>query len=221
MKRTNVLLERLFSGVSKQRLLILLGMGLLTAVSPQTGHAKEVLLDCYSSEMNTDIYRFYFAAQTILQRSNSWVKLSSIESPGTQYNIEFLGKLDETKKSHTIINTSDTGYWLGRDGKRPYTKKHAGLRVLGGFNVVSSIWVTINPDIKKLPEDLIGKRIGLFPEKFAQAPYWDILIDKVWKIRDKAKYTRIFFNPGCDALFRRLRAVCSVPGSQVENPSER
>jgi TRAP transporter TAXI family solute receptor len=72
--------------------------------------------------------------------------------------------------------------------------------VIAGFNLVSSIWVTLNPNIKKLPDDLIGKRVGLFPSKFGQAPYWDVLIDGVWGIKDKAKFTRMFFGPGANAL---------------------
>ncbi len=184
----------------RQGLLLFFGFILMMVMPLNYGHTKEVLLDCYTSDMGTEIYRLYFAPLNILQKAGSWVRISVIETPGTQYNIEHLAKLDPTKKARTIINTSDTGYWLARDGKPPYTMKHTNLRILGGFSVVSSIWVTLNPNIKKLPEDLIGKRVGIFPTKFAQAPYWDVLIEKVWGIKDKAKFTRMFFGPASDAL---------------------
>ena len=189
-----------FPGGLKRWVFILVAVVLLIAASPLSGYTKEVVLDVYTSEMGTDVYRFYFAPLDILQRVGSWVRISTVESPGTQYNIEYLAKLAPDKKARTVINTSDTGYWLAREGKPPYTREHTNLRVLAGFNVVSSIWVTNNPEIKKLPEDFTGKRVGLFPSKFAQAPYWDVLVDQVWGIKDKAKFTRMFFGPGADAL---------------------
>jgi TRAP transporter TAXI family solute receptor len=200
LSKKNGTIGKGFIGGAKVGLFILMAVTLVIALPPTFGLAKEVVLDCYTSEMGTDIYRFYFAPLDILQKAGSWVRLSTVETPGTQYNIEYLTKLDPAKKARTIINTSDTGYWLAREGKPPYTKKHTNLRILGGFSVVSSIWITLNPNVKKLPQDLIGKRIGIFPTKFAQAPYWDILIEKVWGIKDKAKFTRMFFAPAADAL---------------------
>jgi len=200
MKKRSGLAGGGFTGGAKRWLFIFVAVALLISFPPPPGHTKEVRLDAYTSELGTEIYRFYFAPLDILQKAGSWVRISTVETPGTQYNIEQLAKLDAAKKARTIINTSDTGYWLARGGKPPYTRKHTDLRILGGFSVVSSIWVTLDPKIKKLPEDLIGKRVGIFPAKFAQAPYWDVLIDKVWGIKDKAKFTRMFFGPAADAL---------------------
>jgi TRAP transporter TAXI family solute receptor len=173
---------------------------LLGASGPTTKPPQTVTLDALASEMGTDIYRTFFGVADILQRTGSWVRMSPVESPGTQYNVEYLAKIDPAKKSRTIINTSDTGYWLAREGKPPHTKKHTNLRVIGGFNVTAVNWVTLDPNMKKLPDDIIGKRMGIFPARFAQAPYWDILINQVWRIRDKAKFTQINFNPAADAL---------------------
>ena len=200
MEKRNAFMTRGFSVSLRTWLFILVAMTLLITVSPAPGNTKEVMLDAYTSGMGTEIYRFYFAPLDILQRVGSWVRISTVESPGTQYNIEYLAKLAPEKKKKTIINTSDTGYWLARAGKPPYTRKHTNLRVIAGFSLVSSIWVTLNPNIKKLPDDFIGKRIGMFPSKFGQAPYWDVLIDDVWGIKSKAKYTRMFFGPGANAL---------------------
>jgi TRAP transporter TAXI family solute receptor len=200
MKKRNSFGARGIAGRSRQWLFILMAVALLIALPQRPGYTEQVVLDAYTSEMGTEIYRFYFAPFDILQKSGSWVKISTVETPGTQYNIEHLAKLDPAKKAKSIINTSDTGYWLARAGEKPYTRKHTNLRILAGFSVVSSIWVTRDPKIKKLPEDLIGKRVGIFPAKFAQAPYWDVLIDKVWGIKDKAKFTRMFFGPAADAL---------------------
>lgn len=161
---------------------------------------KTVMLDGISGQLSTPQYRTFFGVGDILKRTKSWVQLSTIESPGVQYNVEYLAKLDPDKRAKTVVNVSDTAYWFARAGKAPYTTKHTNLKVVAGFLVSSTLWVTLNENIKKLPDDFIGKSVGEFPAVYAQRPYWDILIDKVWGIRNKTKFTRVDFQSGADAL---------------------
>ena len=200
MDNRNSLATTLCLGNIKYLLLILLTVVLIIAIPQQRAYSKEVVLDTYTSGLNTEIYQFYFAPLNILQKCGSWVKLSPAETSGTQYNIEYLAKLDPSKASKTIINTSSTGYWLAREGKAPYTRKHTNLRIIAGFSIVSSTWMTLDSNMKQLPKDFVGKRLTIFPTKFAHAPFFDVLLDNVWGIKDKAKYTRMFFGPAADAL---------------------
>lgn len=104
----------------------------------------------------------YAVMQTRAKDNHPWLRPIAIETPGFNYNVQYLAKNEKLWKD-TIIGSATVLEWAAKTGLKPFypepLKPAADYKIIGVMSLTGGIFVTTNKSINKL-DDFAGKRIA-------------------------------------------------------------
>lgn len=143
------------------RLGAILSLLLALPLAAQAAETKTVRL--MISPSGSGPYNAFATIQTHMEEFSKFLRLSTEETPGFNFNVKYMATHEERFKD-TIFGTGSVLNWAARTGQKPfYTEPLAAMadfRAVVVLGPTFNAWVTTNPDIKT-PNDFVGKRVGI------------------------------------------------------------
>jgi len=159
---------------------------------------EQVAIDILSMTFGGSGYVACFALGDIINKNSSWLRATTMETPGGIYNVKLLTEDPEARKKSLIYGTFATNS-LAEKGIAPFEKVYTGTRAVSLAQTVAHTYVTLDPNIKS-GRDFAGKRIGLPPASSGGKLEPEILMEYAWGVKDKAKLEYIGWSEAIQAL---------------------
>lgn len=171
---------------------------------------EEVTLEFYSSVAGTTAYNLHEALCDMLNKKHPWLKASHLETASDVERVVLVDELPTERKKIAIPGYLSIEIVKAGLGMEPYPKKFTDVRMVASYEIVTMYFITYDPDIKT-PQDLVGKKIGMFPVGHTMNLVAEPLL-KAWGIYDKVKISNHRPTAFKDGLTTGLIDVAWVTG---------
>lgn len=125
-------------------------------------------------------------------------RFSAQETPGGEIAINMVNDMNVEVRKVVIFHYAQPQYFQVSQGKYPTSLKYTPLSI-AATSATTDVWVTLDPKIRRIPEDLIGKRFALQELTHGDAKVEEHVL-KMWGIWDKVSITRMNWADGHAAL---------------------
>ncbi|MBW2029201.1 MAG: TAXI family TRAP transporter solute-binding subunit [Deltaproteobacteria bacterium] len=153
--------------------------------SQQISAHEKVTLEFYSTVAGTTAYNIHEALTDMLNKKHPWLKASHLETASDAERLALVDELPLKRKKVAIPGYLSIDLVKARLGMKPFRKKYIEGRMVATYMAIAMYFVTYDKNIKT-PEDLIGKKVGLFPRGHSMNYIAEPLL-KVWGVHDKVK----------------------------------
>lgn len=141
------------------RRIALLAVAAALASPAQAADRAPVEVSLITAPFGTGSYVLGAGLESISKKQHPWLRITHSESPGFVFNIKKLDKEKALRK--TMIVGSGTGVsGLAVAGAKPFTEKHAPLKLIANYTLAAVWLVTLDPNIRTV-KDLAGKKVAL------------------------------------------------------------
>ncbi len=169
--------------------LVMLALALAVVGCAREKPPREIVnLEFYpGGPIGTGAYEIGLAISAMLNDLHPWLKATVIESTGSTDAVHAAdAPLPERRKNCFVICVPNPDAVKARLGIPPYKRKFEDLTWIATSTPVGFGFGTYNPEIRT-PQDLIGKRLGVFPKGSALETLSDALLKDAWGIYDKVR----------------------------------
>lgn len=148
-------LEFIFLLVS---LSVIIFISLIYAASSAAGERSTVDIKLYGSKFGTGSYRVAFAFADIINKSDTWLRATAIETTGGADGMKTVAA-DKNLRKTAIFTFASPLYHDAALGTGAF-KAPMECEILACWNQSTVAWITLNPKIKTI-YDLAGKRVSV------------------------------------------------------------
>jgi len=134
-------------------------------------------------------YVLTFALTDFINKNSEWLRATCIETRGSVENVRTLADHPE-KQSVWLGLCNPLTRHVAEIGAPPMKKSFKGIKVIANGIIASSMWVTLDPQIKT-HKDFIGKRIGVGFKASPQGYIPVLILKHGLGILDKVKLMHI------------------------------
>ncbi len=176
---------------------ILVALPFISSCAPKAPDVNEV--DLLASKMGGLAYIATFGLADIINKNHPWLRANAFETTGTTENLKSLA-LEPERRSKTIIFSLVASSHQARIGDPPYEKPYTTSRAIALFNASLLFLATLDPNLKT-PNDLIGKKVGVFPKGSASNEQWLPIFEQGYGIDlEDIDWVYTPMGPGFDAF---------------------
>ena len=147
---------------------IIRGIGLWLAaglsallLATSAGAREEVKINIMISPEGSGPYNAYAVMQTRAKDNHPWMRPIAVETPGFNYNVNFMSKSPD-KWKNTVFGSGTVVEWAATNGLAPFYKKPlkevANYRIIGVMGVTGNVFVTFDDKIQA-PADFAGRNV--------------------------------------------------------------
>jgi len=167
------------------KLVAIIGMALLLNILhlPGASAKEEVKLEMWSAMIGVPAYQAALTLSEMLKERHSWLRISPVEGHSFA-NVHAIDEFPLERKKYCLLNSLfSTEYTRALLGLPPWKRKFTDLKVVLLESTDGLTLGTYDSDIKT-PQDLKGKKIGLFPKVAAPNEMMIALMRDAWGILD-------------------------------------
>jgi hypothetical protein len=165
-----------------------IGIAFFLSALPLSGASarEEVKLEMWSAMIGVPAYQASLTLSEMLKAKHPWLRISPVEGHSFA-NVHAIDAFPLERKKYCLLNSLfSTEYTRALLGLPPWKRKFTDLKVVMLESSDGLALGTYDPDIRT-PQDLRGKKIGLFPKRAAPNEMMIALMKDAWGILDTVK----------------------------------
>lgn len=177
----------------------------------------EVRINVLAAAIGGEGYIMSFALADLVKKTHPWLQLRGMETTGIAENLKSLAK-EPGRRPNTVIFANLSSAYQAKLGVPPYEVPYSTLRVIALFSPSRCFAAIVNPNFKTW-NDLVGKKVGIFPKGSSGIIEWESMIKYGFGINPKdIDWIYLPTGPGVDALSDgRLAATWAQAGPPPVN----
>ena len=147
---------------ARRRFRLAVGLLALVAVGVVPASARdEVSVNIMISPEGSGPYNAFAVMQTRAKDNHPWLRPVAVETPGFNYNVNFMARSPD-KWKNTVFGSGSVVEWAAAKGLSPFYKKPLGevknYKIIGIMGVTGNVFVTFDDKIQG-PNDFVGRNV--------------------------------------------------------------